>query len=75
MLIDTTQPDVAGNFEGVSGGGLWTVYIYVDENGEAQNFKVLRGVAFWQQCLADSALLVRCHGPQSIGSVLRSLYG
>ena len=49
MLIDTTQPDVAPNFEGVSGGGLWTVYVYPGAGGEVHNFKILRGVAFWQE--------------------------
>ena len=74
VLIDTTQPDVAPSFEGVSGGGLWTVYIYREECGEVRNFKSLRGVAFWQEHVGDSALRVRCHGPQSIGAVLRRLY-
>lgn len=74
VLIDTTQPDVAPSFEGVSGGGLWTVYVYQEEGGEVRNFKSLRGVAFWQEYIGDSALRVRCHGPQSIGTALRRLY-
>lgn len=74
VLIDTTQPDVAPSFEGVSGGGLWTVYVYREKGGEIHNFKILRGVAFWQESLGDWALRVRCHGPQSIGEVLRRLY-
>jgi hypothetical protein len=75
VLIDTTQPDVAPSFKGVSGGGLWTVYIYREEGGEVRNFKSLRGVAFWEEHIEDAALRVRCHGPQSIGAVLRQLYG
>lgn len=74
MPIDTTQPDVAPSFEGVSGGGLWTVYVYPGADGEVHNFKILRGVAFWQEPTGDSELRVRCHGPQSIGAVLRGLY-
>jgi hypothetical protein len=74
MLIDTRQPDVAPSFEGVSGGGLWAVYVYPGAGDEIHNFKILRGVAFWQECVGDSALRVRCHGPQSIGAVLPQLY-
>lgn len=73
ILIDTTQPDVAINFEGVSGGGVWKVYVFRDADGKIQSFKVLTGVAFWQDP-RDSSLLVRCHGPQSIGTVLCHLY-
>jgi hypothetical protein len=71
--IDTTQPDVAANFEGVSGGGLWKVYIFKDTDGRTQTFKILAGVAFWQDP-RNSSLLIRCHGPQSIGVVLNRLY-
>ena|ERR1700733_402540 len=74
VLIDTTLPDVSSSFKGVSGGGLWTVYVYRGINGDIETLKSLRGVAFWQDPLNDSALLVRCHGPQSIGSVLCRLY-
>ena len=70
--IDTTQTDVAANFGGVSGGGLWRVYVFKDSEGQIQTFKVLYGVAFWQ-ILGDSSLIVRCHGPASIGSVLACL--
>jgi|SRR6266850_4486385 len=73
VLIDTTQPDVAANFEGVSGGGLWKVYIFKAPDGKIQTFKILAGVAFWQDPL-NSSLLIRCHGPQSIGAVLYRLY-
>jgi hypothetical protein len=76
VLVDTTLPNVPASFEGVSGGGLWAVYIYRGTNGDIQNFKSLRGVAFWQEPLTtiDSALRIRCHGPQSIGTVLCQLY-
>lgn len=73
ILIDTTQPDVAINFEGVSGGGVWKVYVFRDADGRTRSFKVLTGVAFWQHP-RDSSLLIRCHGPQSIGAVVCRLY-
>jgi hypothetical protein len=73
VFIDTTQPDVAANFEGVSGGGLWKVYIFKGTDGRTQTFKTLAGLAFWQDP-RNSSLLIRCHGPQSIGAVLCRLY-
>jgi hypothetical protein len=73
VLIDTAQPDVAADFGGVSGGGLWKVYVFRDTDGKTQSFKVLAGVAFWQDP-RNSSLLIRCHGPQSIGAVLCRLY-
>lgn len=74
IAIDTTQPDVPPNFMGVSGGGLWRVYVFKDDDGQTQSFKILHGVAFWQILLESSRLVVRCHGPQSIGTVLCRLY-
>jgi hypothetical protein len=74
LPIDMTQPYVVSNFGGVSGGGLWRVYFYRGADGQIQNFKVLDGVAYWQ---TDDiwGLAVRCHGPQSIGTIIRHLYG
>jgi len=63
VLIDTTQPDVAANLGGVSGGGLWKVYVFKGANGSNQTVKVLAGLAFWQDP-RNSSLLIRCHGPQ-----------
>jgi hypothetical protein len=71
--IDTTQPDVASRFGGVSGGGLWRVYIYRTADGNTESFKVLDGVAFWEEP-GGHGLIVRCHGPQSIGAALRCFY-
>jgi hypothetical protein len=73
VLIDTSQPDVAANFEGVSGGGLWKVYIFKGTDGRTQTFKILAGLAFWQDP-RNSSLLIRCHGPQSLGGVLCGLH-
>jgi hypothetical protein len=39
--IDTSQPDVASTFGGVSGGGLWSVYIYKTADGKIETFKIL----------------------------------
>lgn len=69
--VDTTQPNVESNYEGVSGGGFWSVYIYKDENADIKTRKILDGIVFYQFC-RKTDLTVRCHGPQSIGELLRS---
>jgi hypothetical protein len=70
--VDNTLPDVAKRFGGVSGGGLWKVCIYRGSNGDLDSFKILVGVAYWEKPFgADDGLLVRCHGPQTIGTILR----
>lgn len=71
--IDNTLPGIAKRFGGVSGGGLWNVYIYKSSDGKLDSFKVLVGVAYWEEPFdnADGLLMVRCHGPQTIGTILR----
>jgi hypothetical protein len=68
--VDVTQPDVAQRFGGVSGGGVWKVWVYKSGYGQFQSFKVLDGVAFWASPY-EAGLIVRCHGPQTIGTALR----
>jgi len=68
--VDNTLPDVAKRFGGVSGGGLWKVYVYKSGDGSLESFKVLAGVAYWEEPF-DEGLMVRCHGPQTIGTLLR----
>lgn len=70
LAIDTTRPDVASNLKGVSGGGLWKVYVYKDSEGKFRAFKILDGVAFWGTARDKSTVVLRCHGPQSIGKAL-----
>jgi hypothetical protein len=71
--IDTSLPDVVPDFKGVSGGGLWRVYVFKNAEGQTESFKILDGVVFWQEPIAGGMLL-RCHGPQSLGVVLCRLY-
>jgi hypothetical protein len=68
--VDNTLPGVAKRFGGVSGGGLWNVYIYRTIDG-LDSFKVLFGVAYWEEPFDYDFLMVRCHGPQTIGTLLR----
>lgn len=70
LAIDTSRPDVASNLKGVSGGGLWKVYVYKDSDGTFRAFKILEGVAFFQTPRGSSTVVLRCHGPQSIGKTL-----
>jgi hypothetical protein len=70
--VNTNAPYVAKRFGGVSGGEIWKVCIYPSGVGGFDSFKVLTGVAYWQELFEESELLmVRCHGPQSIRTILR----
>jgi hypothetical protein len=72
--VNNTAPGVAKRFGGVSGGGLWKVYIYRTSDGRLDSFKVLVGVAYWEKPFIDEGyLMVRCHGPQTIGTILQYL--
>lgn len=72
--VDNTLPGVAKRFGGVSGGGLWKVYIYRSSDGNLDSFKVLVGVVYWEEPFNGyDKLMVRCHGPQTIGTILRHL--
>jgi hypothetical protein len=72
ILVDTTLPDVAESFKGVSGGGLWKVYVFKGAYKRTETYKTLVGLAFWEDP-RNSSLLIRCHGPQSIGAALCNL--
>jgi hypothetical protein len=62
------QPDsvLPTNFRGISGGGIWRVYLKKDVDGQYSPIETrLTGVAYWQDDVADS-LGVIGHGPMSI---------
>jgi hypothetical protein len=72
--IDSSQPGVASRLNGISGGGLWRVYVYKNADGEIEWFRILEGVAFYGESHPEPAwVLLRCHGPQSIGIAVRHL--
>lgn len=59
-----------GNLKGVSGGGLWRFHFYKNATtGKFESLRVLEGVAFF-----GLPPILRCHGPRSIGNVLRALF-
>jgi len=71
--LDVGYQGALEDFGGVSGGGLWRILYYKSAHtGEIRWFKFLEGVAFYQ---LSHPRVVRCHWPQSIGTVLRYLFG
>jgi hypothetical protein len=63
---------VPRDFGGVSGGGVWQVYIYwVPLTGEIDWRMSLHGVAFFQLPIIAERRTIRCHGPESIRAALR----
>jgi hypothetical protein len=67
-------PGVPQTFGGVSGGGLWRVFVYSSPlTGEIEWIKYLEGTAFYEMPIVNQHRVIRCHGPQSIGTVLRLL--
>jgi hypothetical protein len=68
--IDLSFP-VPRNFGGVSGGGVWQVYVYWTPSGEEVDWKMsLHGVAFYQLPIVAERTTIRCHGPQTIQATL-----
>jgi hypothetical protein len=72
MLV--ALPGVPETFGGVSGGGLWRVFVYWSAStGEIAWAKDIEGVAFHESDLINGHRVIRCHGPQSIGTAVQSL--
>ncbi len=66
--------DVPREYGGVSGGGVWSVYVYwVPETGEVDWKMSLHGVAFFQLPIIAERRSIRCHGPESIRAALRHI--
>ena len=66
--VDTSGADSPKSFGGVSGGGLWKVFIYSSPAGKIEWGRSLEGVAFWQTSLNNAYRTIRSHGPKSITS-------
>jgi len=64
---DMTFPGIPKDFGGVSGGGLWRVQVFgTPDDAEIKRRWSLEGVAFFQIPVANSQMVLRCHGPESI---------
>lgn len=72
--MDVALPGVPETFGGVSGGGVWRVFVYWSEaTNKIAWAKDIEGVAFYELDLVNGHRAIRCHGPQSIGMGLRLL--
>ena len=71
--IDLSFPEVPRNFGGVSGGGVWSVYLYCSQEGEIDWKMSFHGTAFYQLPIVDEHRPIRCHGPNSIRAVLSTI--
>lgn len=68
--IDLSFP-VPRNFGGVSGGGVWQVYVYWSTSTGEVDWKMsLHGVAYYQLPIIAERTTIRCHGPQTIQATL-----
>ncbi len=72
--FDLTFPGTPRRFGGVSGGGVWNVYIHRSpETGEIDWDVMLHGVAFFELDVVNEHRSIRCHGPESLNTLLRAL--
>jgi len=62
------------HFGGTSGGGVWRVLVFCSpESGEIDWKMSFHGVAFYQLNVGGNPTTIRCHGPQSVRAVLRTV--
>jgi hypothetical protein len=71
--IDLSYPEVPRNFGGVSGGGVWRVFLYCSQDGEIDWKMSFHGTAYYQLRIVDNHRTIRCHGPKSITAVLTTM--
>lgn len=62
------------HFGGVSGGGVWRVWLFCSpENNEIDWKFNFHGVAFYQLGIGENPTTIRCHGPESVKAILRTV--
>jgi hypothetical protein len=62
------------SFGGVSGGGVWIVYLYYSSETNNIDWTIcLHGVAFYELEIVNGRRPIRCHGPESIRAVIRTV--
>ena len=70
--MDLAMPGVPRRFGGVSGGGVWRVWLfYSPDTGRIDWEMSFHGVAFYELDIANEHRPIRCHGPDS----LQALFG
>jgi hypothetical protein len=64
-------PNLPERCGGVSGGGLWKIYVYCQCPDKAPDWtRTLDGVAFYELFGGNGRRIIRCHGPKSISSLI-----
>lgn len=72
--VDTWGPGIPKSYGGFSGGGLWRVPVYLSPStGDVDWALRLKGVMFWQFAQKGDRRVIRCHGPETITSLLNLL--
>ena len=71
--MDLSYPEVPSNFGGVSGGGVWRVFLYSSQDGEIDWKISFHGTAYYQLQIVDNHRTIRCHGPKSLKAALNTI--
>jgi hypothetical protein len=62
------------HFGGVSGGGAWRVYLFCSPENDEIDWKFsFHGVAFCQLDIGQNPTTIRCHGPESVRTIIRAV--
>lgn len=70
--VDTKGAGIPNSYGGFSGGGLWRVLVYSSPTtGKVDWAQRLKGVMFWQFPEVHGRRIIRCHGPESIASLVK----
>ena len=65
--VDMSFPGVPSTFGGVSGGGLWEIFFYYNENTQKlETIERLIGVAYFETAVVQGHRDIRFHGYESI---------
>lgn len=71
--MDLSYPEVPRELGGVSGGGVWRVFLFCSQDGEIDWKMSFHGAAYYQLRIVDNHRTIRCHGPKSITAVLNTI--
>lgn len=70
--LDAHGPGIPKSYGGFSGGGLWRLLVFSPPvTGKVDWAYRLKGVIFWQFPPVGGRRTIRCHGPETIASLLK----
>ena len=72
-IVDVSNLPRGKSLGGLSGGGLWKVWLFDSPSGGIEPVPLLRGVAFYEFPLNSGHRVVRSHGIESIRAVAREI--